>query len=208
MRHLMLALLDRGPAHGYELKRSHDELFGEVAPPVNVGQIYVTLGRLERDGLVVHHTEAGLDRPDRKVYEVTDVGRKTLRDWLAETSDLPVGKSDVILKLVAGLIFDGRVAPAVVEHRSRCLDALRRLATLGSRLDPSSGTSGVSVGDLLRRSSVLHLEAELKWLDLVEDYLRTNPDRPRRNPTAPLPNPSSANPKPVNPSPVNPSEGQ
>ncbi len=178
----MLALLERGPAHGYELKRSHDELFGDVAPPVNVGQIYVTLGRLERDGLVVHHTEAGGDRPDRKVYEVTDVGRKTLRDWLAETSDLPVGKSDVILKLVAGLIFDGRVAPAVVEHRSRCLDALRRLATLGSRAGPAGDPGAVSVGELLRRSSVLHLEAELKWLDLVEDYLRAS----ARDPAGPF----------------------
>jgi DNA-binding PadR family transcriptional regulator len=174
----MLALLDRGPAHGYELKRAHDELFGDVAPPVNVGQIYVTLGRLERDGLVVHHTEAGGDRPDRKVYEVTDVGRKALRDWLSETSDLPVGKSDVILKLVAGLICDGAVAPAVVEHRGRCLDALRRLAAMGSRPAGADGSSGVGVGELLRRSSVLHLEAELKWLDLVDDYIHSGTSTP------------------------------
>jgi DNA-binding PadR family transcriptional regulator len=162
----MLALLERGPAHGYELKRAHDELFGDVAPPINVGQIYVTLGRLERDGLVTQHTEAGGDRPDRKVYDVTDIGRKALDDWLTEPSDLPVGKSDVILKLVAGLIRDGALAPAVVAHRGRCLDALRRLAALGSA---GTGTSGV--GELLRRSSVLHLEAELRWLDLVDEHL-------------------------------------
>jgi DNA-binding PadR family transcriptional regulator len=173
----MLALLDRGPAHGYELKRAHDELFGDVAPPINVGQIYVTLSRLERDGLVVHHTEAGVDRPDRKVYEVTDVGRKALRDWLAETSDLPVGKSDIILKLVAGLICDGTLAPAVTAHRDRCLDALSRLSALGAWGGGGTGPGGLGpsgVGELLRQSSVLHLQAELRWLDLVDDHLHTD----------------------------------
>ena len=54
MRFVFLALLASGPAHGYELKRRYDALFGAVWDPINVGQIYVTLGRLERDGLVTH----------------------------------------------------------------------------------------------------------------------------------------------------------
>ncbi|WP_157474813.1 PadR family transcriptional regulator [Parafrankia sp. EUN1f] len=201
----MLALLDRGPAHGYELKRAHDELFGDVAPPVNVGQIYVTLTRLERDGSVVHHVEANADGPDRKIYELTEVGRKALRGWLADPSELPVGKSDIVLKLVAGLITDGTIAPAVAEHRMRCIQALRTLADLratkrpaGQSRDPgglneaantddtratstnttggTGGTGGrtdlpVGLGDLLREASVLHLQAELRWLDLVEERL-------------------------------------
>jgi DNA-binding PadR family transcriptional regulator len=192
----MLALLERGPAHGYELKRAHDDLFGDVAPPINVGQIYVTLGRLERDGLVVHHTEAGVDKPDRKVYEVTDVGRKVLGDWLAETSDLPIGKSDVILKLVAGFIRDGRVAPALRVHRGRCLDALRRLAEMAPV--PGAARSGATnVGELLRQASVLHLEAELRWLDLVDGHLgaahQTDPGGPA-GPADP-PNPSTRSPE-------------
>ncbi|KPM53533.1 PadR family transcriptional regulator [Frankia sp. CcI49] len=194
----MLALLDRGPAHGYELKRAHDELFGDVAPPVNVGQIYVTLTRLERDGSVVHHVEANADGPDRKIYELTEVGRKALRGWLADPSELPVGKSDIVLKLVAGLITDGTIAPAVAEHRMRCIQALRTLADLRAAKHPAgkprgpgglneaantndtstgaNGTGGrtdlpVGLGDLLREASVLHLQAELRWLDLVEERL-------------------------------------
>lgn len=187
----MLALLDRGPAHGYELKRAHDELFGDVAPPVNVGQIYVTLARLEKDGSVVHRIEKNTDGPDRKVYELTPLGGKALRSWLSEPSDLPVGKSDVVLKLVAGLVRDGTVAPAVAEHRTRCIQALRQLVS--QRSNPASATPTpatpntatpttaapapathqpvAALGGLLREASVLHLQAELRWLDLVDERL-------------------------------------
>lgn len=196
----MLALLDRGPAHGYELKRAHDDLFGDVAPPINVGQIYVTLTRLERDGAVTHHVAEGSGAPDRKVYELTDTGRKSLRGWLEEPSDLPVGKSDVVQRLVAGLIYDAHAArlgePArstassaartLATHRSRCLRALRALAeaapltdspaeddlTTGSGDGPAAAHVTVAgIGDLLREASVLHLQAELRWLDIVEARL-------------------------------------
>lgn len=176
----MLALLDRGPAHGYELKRAHDELFGDVAPPVNVGQIYVTLTRLEKDGSVVHRVEKGTDGPDRKVYELTPLGRKALQSWLSEPSDLPVGKSDVVLKLVAGLVRDGTVAPAVAEHRTRCIQALRHLVSQrhgSAAADPPTTEQApthqpvAALGGLLREASVLHLQAELRWLDLVDERL-------------------------------------
>jgi DNA-binding PadR family transcriptional regulator len=227
----MLALLDRGPAHGYELKRAHDDLFGDVAPPINVGQIYVTLTRLERDGAVTHRVEGGSGGPDRKVYELTDTGRKSLRGWLDEPSDLPVGKSDVVQRLVAGLIYDATAARAgdppregasstartLAAHRSRCLRALRALTEAapagggtaagpagggtaaapaggGTAAGPTGGGTGgkahrpaadgltqpgsgpvdpavAGVGDLLREASVLHLQAELRWLDLVEARL-------------------------------------
>ena len=203
----MLALLDRGPAHGYELKRAHDDLFGDVAPPINVGQIYITLTRLERDGAVTHHVEEGSGGPDRKVYELTETGRKSLRDWLDEPSDLPVGKSDVVQRLVAGLIYDVNAATTgeassagttsaartLAAHRTRCLRALRALTEAAHR-QPSSAaaespistpdspaTNGTNpdgaaasvagVGELLREASVLHLQAELRWLDLVEARL-------------------------------------
>jgi DNA-binding PadR family transcriptional regulator len=197
----MLALLDRGPAHGYELKRAHDDLFGDVAPPINVGQIYVTLTRLERDGAVTHHVAEGSGGPDRKVYELTDTGRKSLRGWLEEPSDLPVGKSDVVQRLVAGLIYDAHAArrgePAratassaartLATHRSRCLRALRALADAAPLADSATEhdrTTGAGdgpaaaahvtvagIGDLLREASVLHLQAELRWLDIVEARL-------------------------------------
>src|SRR6266511_4189240 len=78
MRYVFLALLASGPAHGYQLKRRHDALFASGWGPINIGQIYVTLGRLERDGLVTHRTVQQAGRSDRKVYELTELGRKAL----------------------------------------------------------------------------------------------------------------------------------
>src|SRR5690349_19128578 len=101
MRWLFLALLSSGPAHGYELKRRYDGLFGAVWDSINIGQIYVTLGRLERDGLVTSTAVRQEKGADRKDYELTELGRKALGGWLDEPADVPLPKSDLLLKLVA-----------------------------------------------------------------------------------------------------------
>src|ERR687896_673093 len=74
MRHPVLALLAGGAAHGYELKQALDGVFGNVWPPINVGQIYTTLQRLERDGLVEGAHVAQAHRPDKRVYALTPAG--------------------------------------------------------------------------------------------------------------------------------------
>src|SRR6266536_3268968 len=131
MRYVFLALLASGPAHGYQLKRRHDALFASGWGPINIGQIYVTLGRLERDGLVTHRTVQQAGRSDRKVYELTELGRKALETWLGEPPDVPLPKSDLLLKLVSASLVGAPDAPdaqAVVgAHRQRCLQALRDL---------------------------------------------------------------------------------
>jgi DNA-binding PadR family transcriptional regulator len=166
MRQLLLALLRRGPAHGYELKRAYDELFGAVWPAINVGQIYVTMGRLERDGLVTVHEEARADGPDRKVYELTTEGEKVLDDWLLEAVEPPTGRSDLVIKLVAAWISDPHaVAGLVGGHRQRCLEDLRSLDALAA--DAAEG----SLSDLLVQGAALRLQAELRFLDLVDQRL-------------------------------------
>jgi DNA-binding PadR family transcriptional regulator len=166
VRHLFLAMLAREPMHGYELKRTYDGLVAPVWPPLNIGQAYVTLGRLERDGLVSHRTEVQADRPDRKVYELTEVGHKELAEWLAAPPDPATVKSDALLKVVAARTAGAPMTRTVVTaHRQRCLEALRALD-----LDAAGLTPG-SVADLLVQGSALHLQAELRWLDLVEHHL-------------------------------------
>src|SRR5690348_16443418 len=76
VRHSLLALLSAGPTHGYGLKTEFEAATGEVWP-LNVGQVYTTLGRLERDGLVT----AGADADGQKVYEITEAGRDELGRW-------------------------------------------------------------------------------------------------------------------------------
>jgi DNA-binding PadR family transcriptional regulator len=165
MRFVFLALLASGRAHGYELKRRYDGLFGAVWEPINIGQIYVTLGRLERDGLV-RFTTVKQDRgADRKDYELTPLGRKALGGWLAEPADAPLPKSDLLLKLVAASLAGTDLRDLIGEHRQRCLQALRDLDAAAA--DATAG----SVADLLVQGTALHLQAELRWLDHCDHVL-------------------------------------
>src|SRR6266540_4353825 len=150
MRYVFLALLASGPAHGYQLKRRHDALFASGWGPINIGQIYVTLGRLERDGLVTHRTVQQAGRSDRKVYELTELGRKALETWLGEPPDVPLPKSDLLLKLVSASLVGAPDAP-----------------------DAAPG----SVAALLAQGTGLHLQAELRWLDLCDELFRAGPLR-------------------------------
>jgi DNA-binding PadR family transcriptional regulator len=162
---LFLALLGSGPAHGYDLKRSYDAQFGAIWGPLNIGQVYTTMSRLERDGFVVHETVAQGDRPDKKVYEITDAGRAALSTWLGEADDAPAVKSDVVLKLVAARLTGADPAPILARQRQRYLQSLRDL-------DALAALDGDVVGELLLEGAALHVDAELRWLDHCERRLR------------------------------------
>ena len=99
MRELFLALLSDERAHGYELKQSLEHEFGDLLPALNAGQIYSTLARLERDGLVVGTAVPG-DSRGKRVYELTDAGRDALAAWI----ELPVSgrrlKDEFFMKFV------------------------------------------------------------------------------------------------------------
>ncbi|HWD80514.1 MAG TPA: PadR family transcriptional regulator, partial [Kribbella sp.] len=94
---LVLGLLSAGPAHGYDVKRGHDAWFPD-SRPLAFGQVYTTLGRLERDGLVevVDKTSGG--GPDRTVYALTATGRNHLTDWLNAPVPPAWGSADEVLR--------------------------------------------------------------------------------------------------------------
>nr|BFE87074.1 hypothetical protein GCM10020093_096750 [Planobispora longispora] len=77
VRLFLLALLAKEPAHGYELKQALEQIFGSAYPSPNIGQIYVTLGRLEKDGLVRAVDVEQTNRPNKKVYYLTAAGRES-----------------------------------------------------------------------------------------------------------------------------------
>jgi DNA-binding PadR family transcriptional regulator len=163
MRYPFLALLASGPAHGYELKQALVQRFGAALPPINAGQVYTTLARLERDGLV-----RGSDVPDdsrqKRVYELTDAGRAALGEWLAAPTPGPRLRDEFFMKLVlAGQA--GVTDPRLLIERQRreYLQALRDLAAVAP--------NGNNVALLLVEGAALHLEADLKWLDLCEERL-------------------------------------
>ncbi len=167
MRYPVLALLAQAPAHGYELKRSLDGQFGDVWPPINVGQIYTTLSRLERDGLVQGRDVSQSGAPNKRDYEVTDEGRALLEAWVHDASATPRLRDEFFLKLamakVAGV---GDPMDLIERQRRRYLQALRDLENAASRSDGESD----GMADLLVEGASLHLQADLKWLDACEQY--------------------------------------
>jgi DNA-binding PadR family transcriptional regulator len=174
MRNTLLALLAEGAAHGYEIKQGIEQLFGDAMPPINIGQIYTTLGRLERDGLVASAHVAQAGRPDKRVYELTDAGSAEIRRWLEEPVKEPRLKDEFFTKLILARLpgvaaLNGGTDPQALIARQRrdYLQSLRDLNTLLLRQHGNGDTSAV----LLIEGAILHLEADLKWLDLCERRL-------------------------------------
>src|SRR3954453_11500536 len=163
MRMPLLALLATGPAHGYELKHAPEQGFGAVLPPLNAGQISTTLSRLERDGLVEDDAVAQNGRPNKRVYRLTGEGQKELDGWLADATPSPRLKDDFFMKLVLARA-SGIADPLKLIDRQRgaYMQALRELD------DVAATTNGDDTAALLVEGAALHLEADLKWLDLCE----------------------------------------
>lgn len=160
---LVLGLLSAGPAHGYDVKRGHDSWFPD-GRPLAFGQVYTTLGRLERDGLVevVEKTSGG--GPDRTVYALTDKGRKHLADWLVDPVPPAWGSADEVLrKLVAAVRTGGDAAVFLARQRASHLRRIRELQETPAGPDPTS--------TIVRDYIVAHLDADLRWLDTALDRI-------------------------------------
>jgi DNA-binding PadR family transcriptional regulator len=164
VRHSLLALLDAGPMHGYGLKTEFEAATGDVWP-LNVGQVYTTLGRLERDGLVT----AGADADGQKTYAITQAGRDDLRRWF----DTPVAREVVPRQeLAIKLVFAMRSGPAVVA----AVVQRQRVATIRSlqeftRLKAVAEADGDLAWLLMLDAFVFQAESEARWLDLCEARL-------------------------------------
>ena len=165
MRELFLALLGGEGAHGYELKQSLEQEFGDLLPALNAGQIYVTLGRLERDGLVVGRAVPGNGR-GKRVYELTEEGRKALAAWIEAPVSARGLKDEFFMKLVV-LASTRQAEPRrlLEEQRREYLQSLRDLNAL---LD-ANGKGPTA--ELLVEGAILHLKADLEWLELIEQRL-------------------------------------
>jgi DNA-binding PadR family transcriptional regulator len=165
MRELFLALLAGERGYGYELKQALEQEFGELLPALNAGQIYSTLARLERDGLVVGESVAG-DSRRKRVYELTEAGRALLARWI----DTPVPgtrlKDEFFMKFVV-------VASARLAEPKTLIEAQRREYLQSLRdLDALLAANGKgAAAELLVEGAILHAKADLEWLDLIEHRL-------------------------------------
>jgi DNA-binding PadR family transcriptional regulator len=155
----LLGLLEAAPSHGYELKRAFDLRFG-IDKPLPFGQVYATLGRLQRDGrAVVVGVEPG-EGPERKRYAITDQGVTDLEQWLAEAEAPEPHLQTVLFSKVVLALLSGRDATAFLDtQRAAHLARMRELTEL-RRTSPLNQA-------LLADYALFHLEADLRWLELT-----------------------------------------
>ncbi|NEK87408.1 PadR family transcriptional regulator [Blastococcus saxobsidens] len=163
IRHGLLALLERGPSHGYQLRAEFDAATGATWP-LNVGQVYSTLDRLERDGLVVQDGEPDAD--GRIAYRITDVGQAELRGWFASpVSAKSAPRDELAIKLALAVTTPGVDVLRVVQtQRTATMTGLQELTRLKTRVHDDVELAWSLVLDSL----VFRAEAEIRWLDHCE----------------------------------------
>jgi DNA-binding PadR family transcriptional regulator len=171
MREALLSLLHKEPAHGYELKLAIESMFGELWPAVNIGQIYQTLGRLERAGLVRSATVTQERRPDKKVYELTPAGREAVQRWVDEVVPTARVREGFLSKLV--LAWKTRLADPVMLIDRQRRAYLLRLRELNELAETATGL----VARLAVEASVLHVQADLRLLEHCEQAVGTDEHR-------------------------------
>jgi len=168
IREGLLVLLVDGEQHGYQLKREFERRTGGVWP-LNVGQVYTTLDRLERDGFVAPR-EA--DAEGRKAYALTEQGRTAAADWLFGPALEPAATRDELTLRVLLAVNTPDIDPIDVTQAER----MARLSQLQAH---RRRQRGIEVDDLESQLAldalVTRVEGELRWLDLVDERLRTRP---------------------------------
>jgi DNA-binding PadR family transcriptional regulator len=165
MRMPLLALLAKEPAHGYELKTQLEQVFGEAYPSPNIGQIYVTLQRLERDGLVCSQDVVQTTRPNKRVYELTEAGREALVAWMDRPSEGPRVRDDFFMKLALSQLTGSSDRLGLINRQRRhYLGQMRGLSELAKATDRR-------VPRLLIEGAMLHLQADLDWLQRCQEEL-------------------------------------
>ena len=155
----LLSILDQGPCYGNQLRAEFERRTAGTWP-LNVGQVYTTLDRLERDGLAkrLPGNEAG-----HVLYAITDDGRAEARDWLGGAVDRSaVSRDEFVVKLALAMTLPGADPAALI--------AAQRLAIATEPRDDDAAAEG-SPDRLIRESVRLRTRAELDWLDYCEGLL-------------------------------------
>jgi len=188
VRNAILGLLAHRPRHGYELHDAFEAMVGgEQNWDVKPAQIYTTLARLEKKGLVI---EDGVEQdggPEKHIYTVTEAGLAELKEWFAEPVFGDHQRDEFFLKLMLSLaVADGDPRKLLYVQRASLYKQLHAVTAQRSQVDPKSELAYI----LLLDRVVMHLEADLRWLEMVEarlDEISRQPipepaDRPRGRP--------------------------
>jgi DNA-binding PadR family transcriptional regulator len=160
---VVLAMLAKEPSQGYQLRARMNDALGPLGEALNAGQIYVTLGRLEKAGLVTVEDAAETADRERKVYVLTAEGQQRVAEWLADVAWPKPDLAEFHLKLIAA-------AAAGLADPIGIVDAQRRelLRRLRDAQRAEMDVPGGSDAGLLLEGIVLRLQADLRWLEACE----------------------------------------
>ena len=176
VRNAILGLLAQKPRHGYELHAAFAAVVGEATWDVKPAQIYTTLERLEESGLVQTKSDLGEGRePDRRIYAITHDGRDALKDWFEEGVATEHQRDEFYVKLMIGLV-SGEADPAriIQTQRARLYQELHDATAHRDTHDPQAEMAQI----LLIDKAIMHLEADLRWLDMIEMRLEAIKGQP------------------------------
>jgi DNA-binding PadR family transcriptional regulator len=166
VRHALLALLSEGPKYGLQLREEFEARTGEVWP-LNVGQVYTTLQRLERDGLVESDDDAQ-DGPQKK-FRITAEGAGELAVWLRTPPDLTAPPRDeLVMKVLVALRVPGTDVPDVIQVHRRYLVELMQQWT---RLKEAEADSDLSLA-LVVDAELFRLDGVIRWLDAADGRIK------------------------------------
>ena len=173
IRHALLALLSEGPKYGLQMRDEFEQRTGEVWP-LNVGQVYTTLQRLERDGLVA--SEGDGDGP-QKSYRVTADGMTELDAWLRTPPDLSAPPRDeLVIKVLVAIQVPGVDVRDVIQvHRRRVVELMQEW----TRIKRDAAADDLSLA-LVVDAELFRLDSVIRWLDAAESRLRRS--EPGRTP--------------------------
>jgi DNA-binding PadR family transcriptional regulator len=186
VRQALLALLDEQPMYGAQLRAQFERRTGGTWP-LNVGQVYQTLTRLERDGLV--EAAGAPDDEGRIAYRLTEAGRAASASWWTTPVDrAEAPRDELVIKLALAVTVPGVDVPAVVQtQRTQTLRQLQDLTRLKQQANAHEDLAWLLVLDNL----VFAAEAEVRWLDHVEARLVRDRSQRAKAPAPPLPEPTA-----------------
>ncbi|HUG32822.1 MAG TPA: PadR family transcriptional regulator, partial [Acidimicrobiia bacterium] len=165
VRHALLALLAEGPSFGLRLQQEFESRTGEVWP-LNVGQVYTTLQRLERDGLVESDDDGG--ESPQKDFRITPQGRRQLSDWLQTPPDIDIPPRDeLVIKVLVALRVPGVDVHRVIQaHRRHLVEVMQRYTHV--KAEAAENDLGLA---LVVDSELFRLEGVVRWLDAADARL-------------------------------------
>src|SRR5579864_2714514 len=173
VRHALLGLLSEGPKYGHQLRQEFEARTGDVWP-LNVGQVYTTLQRLERDDLV-ESDEAADDGP-QKVFRITPEGERELAEWLHTPPDLTSPPRDeLVIKVLVALRLPGVDVQDVLQVHRRYLVELMQQWT---RLKEDEAEFDLALA-LVVDAELFRLDSVIRWLDSADGRLKRAGDQPR-----------------------------